>query len=120
MGLKVYAVSSGPHKKELALSLGAFEYLDASTTDVVKYMQNLGGAKVILCTAPSSEHINDILPAIGKNGTITLVSATTDAPIKVWNLLLNMNRATLRGWCCGDALDMEKCVRFSDLTSKLI
>ncbi|KAF8645724.1 hypothetical protein AX16_007592 [Volvariella volvacea WC 439] len=117
MGLKVYAVSSGSSKRDLALSLGASEYIDSSSTNVVEYFQKLGGAKVILCTAPYAKHISSILPALGKNGTITLVSAATDAPIQVENLLLNLNRGTLRGWCCGDALDMEKCVRFSDLAN---
>jgi propanol-preferring alcohol dehydrogenase len=46
-------------------------------------------------------------------GTITLVSATTDGPIKVDNLLLNMNRATLRGYACGCSPDMEKCIEYS-------
>jgi propanol-preferring alcohol dehydrogenase len=46
-------------------------------------------------------------------GTITLVSATTDGPIKVDNLLLNMNRASLRGHCCGCSPNMEKCIEYS-------
>lgn len=46
-------------------------------------------------------------------GTITLVSAATDGPIKVDNLLLNMNRATLRGYACGCSPDMEKCIEYS-------
>ncbi len=29
------------------------------------------------------------------------------------NLLLNMNRATLRGYACGCAPDMEKCIVYS-------
>jgi len=115
LGLKVYAVSSGSAKRDLALSLGAHEYIDSSTTDVVQYMQSLGGARVIVCTAPYAEQISAILPAIGKNGTITLVSAATDGLIKVNNLLLNMNRASLRGWSCGCASDTESCVKFSTL-----
>ncbi|KAJ5801645.1 uncharacterized protein N7518_003713 [Penicillium psychrosexuale] len=88
----VYAVSSGSSKRDLALSLGAYEYIDSSKTDVVEYMSSI---------------------AVTKNGTITLVSATTDGPIQVDNLLLNMNRATLRGFACGCAPDMEKCIEYS-------
>lgn len=117
---QVYAVSSGSSKRELALSMGASEYIDSSTTDAVKLIQSLGGARIIVCTAPYAKHINSILPAIGKNGTVTLVSAATDAPIEVWNLLLNMNRATIRGWCCGASPDMEQCVKFSTVSSTFI
>ncbi|KAI1830547.1 hypothetical protein DTO006G1_5460 [Penicillium roqueforti] len=113
LGLKVYAVSSGSSKRDLALSLGACEYIDSSKIDIVEYMSSLGGANLILCTAPYSKAINAIIPAVTKNGTITLVSAATDGPIQVDNLLLNMNRATLRGFACGCAPDMEKCIEYS-------
>ncbi|KAL4262001.1 zinc-containing alcohol dehydrogenase family protein [Pleurotus pulmonarius] len=116
MGLKVYAVSSGASKKDLAISLGAHEHIDSNSTDVVKYVQALGGAQVIVCTAPYAQLISDIIPAVAKNGTVTLVSAATDKPIEVWNLTMNMNRATIRGWCCGCAQDMEKCVKFATQT----
>ncbi|KAF7426426.1 hypothetical protein PC9H_008794 [Pleurotus ostreatus] len=116
MGLKVYAVSSGPSKKDLAMSLGAHEHIDSSSTDVVKYVQSLGGAQIIVCTAPYAKLISDIIPAVAKNGTVTLVSAATDKPIEVWNLTMNMNRATIRGWCCGCAQDMEECVKFATQT----
>lgn len=129
----MYAVSSGSSKRDLALSLGACEYIDSSKIDIVEYMSSLGGANLILCTAPYSKAINAIIPAVTKNGkppfhlpfamwcrwltsslgTITLVSAATDGPIQVDNLLLNMNRATLRGFACGCAPDMEKCIEYS-------
>lgn len=116
MGLKVYAVSSGSSKAELAKSLGAFDYIDSSKTDVVAHFQSMGGAKLIICTAPYSKHISAILPAVGRNGTITLVSAATDGKIEVDNLLLNMNRAYLRGWSCGSGFESDECIQFSVLT----
>jgi len=116
LGLKVIAVSSGSSKRSLALSLGASEYIDASATDVVSYVKSLGGARLILCTAPYSQNISEIIPAVGLNGTVTLVSAAVDGKIQVDNLVLNMNRAALRGWCCGCAPDMEQCVKFSTLS----
>ncbi|KAH9832874.1 chaperonin 10-like protein [Rhodofomes roseus] len=116
LGLKVVAISSGSSKRSLALSLGASDYVDASTTDVVAYAKSRGGARLVLCTAPYSQSISDIIPAVGLNGTVTLVSAAVDGKIQVENLVLNMNRAALRGWCCGCAPDMEQCVKFSTLS----
>lgn len=132
---QVIAVSSGASKRDFALSIGAHEYIDASsppspplsstpsptssaspTDALVAHLQSRGGARLIVCTAPYADQISALLPAVAKNGTITLVSAATDAPVKVQNLLLNMHRATLRGWCCGGAADMEQCVRFSTVS----
>jgi len=112
-GLKVYAVSSGSSKKNLALSMGASEYIDSSTTDVVEYMQELGGAPLIICTAPYAASISKIIHAVAKNGMITLVSGAVDEPITVWNLPLNIARATIRGYACGYSKDTEACIKFS-------
>lgn len=65
---QVYAVSSGSSKRELALSLGAYDYLDSKTTNVVEYLQSLGGANLIICTAPYSDAISAIIPAVARNG----------------------------------------------------
>ena len=111
----MYAVSSGSSKGDLAKTLGAHEHIDSSKVDVVEYFQALGGAKLIICTAPYAAQISAIIPAVGRNGTITLVSAATDGKIEVMNLLLNMNRATLRGWSCGANADTEECIKFSTL-----
>ncbi|KAF7433754.1 hypothetical protein PC9H_005719 [Pleurotus ostreatus] len=113
LAVQVRSISSGPSKKDLAMSLSAHEHVDSSNIDVVKYIQSLGGAQIIICTAPYAKRICNIIPAVAKNGTVTLVSAAMDKPIEVWNLTLNMNRATICGWCCGCAQDMEKCVRFA-------
>lgn len=64
----MYAASSGSSKRDLALSLGAYEYIDSSKTDIVEYMQSVGGANLIVCTAPYSKSINAIIPAITKDG----------------------------------------------------
>lgn len=65
---KVYAVSSSSSKRSLALALGAYEYIDSSSVNVVNYIKALGGAKLIICTAPYSNAINNIIPAVAKNG----------------------------------------------------
>jgi len=113
MGLTVYAVSSGSSKRDLALSLGAKEYIDSSASDAVAQIQALGGAKLILCTAPYAKVITGILPALAKNGTVTMVSAAMDGEVHVGNVWLNMHRACVRGWCCGASADSEQALKFS-------
>ncbi|KAA1472244.1 GroES-like protein [Dentipellis sp. KUC8613] len=117
MGFKVYAASGGSDKEVLAKSLGATEYIDYRTTNIAEYMQALGGAKAIICTAPSVKQISAVIPAASRYGVVTLVSAATDGNVEVFNPFLNMNRVTLRGWACGAAVDAEACVRFSTLAN---
>lgn len=71
---------------------------------------------MILCTTPYAKIISDIIPAVGLNGTVTLVSAAEDGKIEVDNLMLNMSRAAVRGWSCGCAPATEQCVKFSALS----
>jgi propanol-preferring alcohol dehydrogenase len=113
---QVYAVSSGPSKAALAKSLGAFAHIDSSATSVVDLIQSLGGANLIVTTSPTVHSITSIIPAVARNGTVTLVSAAIDGRIEVDNVLMNMRRVTLRGWSCGAAPDYEECIRFSTLT----
>ena len=54
-GFHVIAISRGKDKEELALKLGAHRYLDSETVDAAQELARLGGAKVILATAPNSQ-----------------------------------------------------------------
>ena len=73
MGFRVVALSSGPGKEALARSLGAHEYIDGSKVDQAGALQALGGAKVIMCTAPSSEAAQKLIPGLAVDGTLLLL-----------------------------------------------
>lgn len=107
-------MSSGPSKEKLALSLGAFSYIDSSATSVVDVMENLGGANLIISTSPEVSSISALAPAVARNGTITVISSPTDGGrLEVEVLPMVIKRATIRGWTCGTAPDTEECIRFS-------
>lgn len=111
----MYALTTSPSKGDLAKSLGAHGYLLSSPTTVDE-IKAMGGAKVILCTAPRSKPINDLIPAVARNGTVMLVGIATDGNIEINNLFLVLNRASLRGWTCGAAEDTEECINFATTT----
>ncbi|KDQ08163.1 hypothetical protein BOTBODRAFT_59509 [Botryobasidium botryosum FD-172 SS1] len=115
LGLRVYVVTTSPSKGELAKSLGAHGFF-ISSPNTVDEIQALGGAKLIICSAPYSKVISDLIPAVARNGTIMLVGATTDGKIQIDNVLFNMSRVTLKGWSCGVAKDAEECLNFAALT----
>ncbi|SMO65099.1 alcohol dehydrogenase [Fodinibius sediminis] len=120
-GCKVAALSRGPAKKELARELGAHTYIDTEATDAAEELQKMGGAKVILATAPNSEAISSVVDGLGRNGQLMVVAATGD-PIEVSPLQLIMGRKSVSGWPSGDARDSEDTLNFSalqDITPKV-
>jgi D-arabinose 1-dehydrogenase-like Zn-dependent alcohol dehydrogenase len=57
MGFRTVAVSSGADKEELARKLGAHEYVDTKKVAAAEGLQKLGGADLVLATAPHAEAI---------------------------------------------------------------
>jgi D-arabinose 1-dehydrogenase-like Zn-dependent alcohol dehydrogenase len=78
MGYRVVALSSSDSKRELATKLGAHDYLDSSKVDQAEELTKMGGAKVIMCTAPNSDIIAQLLPGLAANGTILLIASKFD------------------------------------------
>src|SRR5580704_15913751 len=54
-GYKVAAIGRGAENEALAKKLGASVYIDNKMTNAAEALQKLGGAQVILATAPSSK-----------------------------------------------------------------
>jgi len=49
------AIGRGPANAPLAKKLGASVYIDSAVTNAAEELQKLGGARVILATAPNCE-----------------------------------------------------------------
>lgn len=115
MGFKVVALSSGADKKELATKLGAHIYIDVTKEDPAKALQALGGAKVILATAPHSDSISSLTPGLTVDGR-TIVLGMPHEPIKVSSFDLVGKRCGVVGWPSGTAIQSEDTLRFAALT----
>src|SRR5436853_73561 len=68
MGFETVALGRGKDKGPLAKELGAHHYFDSNVVDPVKELQQLGGARVILATAPSAEAISAVVDGLSPNG----------------------------------------------------
>ncbi len=79
MGYRTVALSSSDAKRDLALKLGAQEYIDGSKVDQAKALQDLGGAKVIICTAPSPKVIQALLPALAVGGQLLILAISHES-----------------------------------------
>ena len=115
LGYRVAALSRGTDKEELARELGADHYIDTTAEDPAKALQKLGGARVILATAPSAKAIESVLGGLGRNGVLLLV-AVDEKPIEVPALALIGGRASVQGWPSGTAKDSEETLAFSALS----
>ncbi|HVY55114.1 MAG TPA: zinc-binding dehydrogenase, partial [Thermodesulfobacteriota bacterium] len=112
LGFHTVAVSRGKDSEALALELGADLYIDSSSSDAARELLAMGGAKVILATAPSSKAIASILDGLGPNGKLVLI-AQTNEPIEVNSLQLLVGRKSILGWYSGHAKDSEETLGFS-------
>lgn len=113
MGYKTVVLSRGKEKEELAYALGAHAYIDTDTTDGAKELTRLGGAQVILCTAPNSKAISALVPGLGRNGQAIIVTGTGDM-LQVPSSLLLGGQRSLKGYVSGN---IEEAILFSVLTN---
>src|ERR1043166_4417675 len=70
MGFQTVAINRGNDKQPLAQKLGAHHYIDATASDVVAELQKLGGARVILATAPSAQAISPLVDGLAPSGLL--------------------------------------------------
>ena len=114
-GYRVAAIGRGADNAALSRKLGAHVYIDSTATDAAKELQKLGGARVILATAPSSKSMSELIDGLGPNGKMMVVGAGPDR-IEVSPAQLIFARKSLQGWPSGSATDSEDTLRFAELT----
>jgi D-arabinose 1-dehydrogenase-like Zn-dependent alcohol dehydrogenase len=114
-GYKVAAIGRGPENAALAKKLGASIYIDSAATNAAEALQKLGGAQVILATAPNSKAMSALIDGLGPNGKLIVVGAAFD-PIEVTPLQLITGSRSIQGWAAGTAADSEDTLRFAELS----
>jgi D-arabinose 1-dehydrogenase-like Zn-dependent alcohol dehydrogenase len=114
-GYKVAAIGRGPENAVLAKKLGASIYIDSKATNAAQELQKLGGAQVILATAPNSKAMSELIDGLGPNGKLVVVGATFD-PIEVTPAQLIFGVKSIQGWAAGTPADSEDTLRFAELT----
>jgi len=114
-GYKVAAIGRGSENAGLAKKLGASAYIDSKSTNAAEELQRLGGAQVILATAPSSKAMADLIDGLGPNGKLVVVGAAFD-PIAVTPIQLISGVRSIQGWAAGTPPDSEDTLRFAELT----
>ena len=75
----------------------------------------MGGAQVILATAPSSKAMSELINGLGPNGKLMVIGATFD-PIEVTPVQLISGSKVIQGWASGTPADSEDTLRFAELS----
>ena len=115
MGFNVVAISRGKESESQARELGARNYIATDSMNAVEELKKLGGAKVILATAPNSALISSLLEGLGPNGKLLLVAVPND-PISFSAAQLIEKKASIQGWYAGVASDSEDTIGLPRLT----
>jgi D-arabinose 1-dehydrogenase-like Zn-dependent alcohol dehydrogenase len=114
-GYRVVAISRGKETEPLAKRLGAQLYIDSAATDAAAELQKLGGAQVILATAPSGKAMSELLPGLAPRGTFLVIGASGD-PLQVSTGFMIAGSKRIQGWASGIPTDSEDTLRFAEQT----
>ena len=112
LGFETVALGRGKDKEALARKLGAHHYIDSGSSDTAAELQKLGGARVILATAPNAKAISALVDGLSVNGVL-LVPAAPAEPLSVSVMPLISGRRSVAGWYSGTARDSQDTLEFS-------
>ena len=113
-GYRIAAIGRGPENAGLAKKLGANLYIDSQATNAAQELQKLGGASVILGTAPSSKAMSELIDGLAPNGKLMVVGVSPE-PIEVTPAQLISRVGSIQGWASGTPADSEDTLRFAEL-----
>ena len=115
MGFRTVAISRGADKEELARQLGAHEYVDTQKVTAAEGLQKLGGADLVLATAPNAAAMGGTVDGLKARGKLLVVAAPFE-PLSVSAMGL-LSGKTIAGWPSGSSIDSEEAMAFSALTN---
>jgi D-arabinose 1-dehydrogenase-like Zn-dependent alcohol dehydrogenase len=115
LGYEVVAIGRGPERASLAKKLGASVYIDSKAANPAQELQKLGGARVILATAPSSKAMSELIDGLGPNGKLLVVGVAFD-PIEVAPVQLIVGSKSIQGWAAGTPADSQDTLHFAELS----
>jgi D-arabinose 1-dehydrogenase-like Zn-dependent alcohol dehydrogenase len=116
MGFRTIAIARGKDKEPLARQLGAHHYIDSQAGNVSEALQKLGGAKIVLATATSSDAMAATMGGLALDGRLIVLGAD-HKPMQLVTASLIGSRTGIRGWPSGSSIDSEDTMRFSAMTN---
>lgn len=111
MGYEVAVLSTGDEKAAFARELGAHHYINTKSADAADELAKLGGASIIVQTAPNPDVIGSLVLGLAPGGK--LLSLAPVGPVPVDTIALVHKGRSVHGWPSGHAQDSEDAIRFA-------
>src|SRR5262249_813166 len=115
MGFRTIAIGRGRDKEALAKRLGAHAYIDNSSVSPAEALRQLGGAKVILATAPNSKSMSDMGDGLAPSAKLLIMGGRQEG-LGINPVQLMFGGREVRGWPAGTAKDSEDTLQVTMLT----
>jgi len=112
MGYRTVAVSQSDSKKDFAFELGATDYIDTSKEDAAEALQKLGGASLVVVTAPNPKIMGPLVKGCGPLGKVLILAPVGDVPVDTVTMITK--GVSVHGWPSGHALDSEEAISFAE------
>ncbi|KAF2748819.1 alcohol dehydrogenase [Sporormia fimetaria CBS 119925] len=112
MGYRTVAVSSSDAKKDFAFKLGANDYIDTSKEDAAEALQKMGGAALVVITAPNPKVVGPMVKACAPVGKVLILAPVGEVPVDTVTLITK--GVSVHGWPAGHALDSEEAIDFAE------
>jgi propanol-preferring alcohol dehydrogenase len=115
MGFEVAALGLGKESVDLAKKLGAHHYIDSAAGDPAAALQALGGAKVILITAPGGNTVAKTFKGL-RSGGVSIDVGVGPEPIDITSIDLIFGERKVAGSLTGNPATGDATLRFSALS----
>ncbi|UKZ74521.1 hypothetical protein TrVFT333_002191 [Trichoderma virens FT-333] len=113
MGYEVAVLSSGDDKAAFAKELGAHHYINTKKVDGPAELAKLGGASIIVQTAPNPGIIGRLVNGLAPGGK--LLCLTPVGGVEFDTAALVSGARSVHGWPSGHAIDSEDAIRFAQV-----
>ncbi|KAH7359276.1 chaperonin 10-like protein [Plectosphaerella cucumerina] len=111
MGYKTVVMSSDASKKKFSQELGAHDFIDTAAESPVARLKSMGGAMLIVATAPVAKAIGPLAAALAPGGKLLILPAVGNIELNTMDLI--MAGASVCGWASGHAADTEDAIDFA-------
>jgi D-arabinose 1-dehydrogenase-like Zn-dependent alcohol dehydrogenase len=112
LGFFTVAIGRGTGYEALAMQLGASTYIDSQGRDAAAELRQLGGADVIIATAPSGAAMTGVLGGLAPCGKLVSIGVSPE-PIQADTYLMLTKQLSIAGWYAGTAIDSQDTLAFS-------
>ncbi|EHK22911.1 uncharacterized protein TRIVIDRAFT_29700 [Trichoderma virens Gv29-8] len=113
MGYEVAVLSSGDDKAAFAKELGAHHYINTKKVDGPTELAKLGGASIIVQTAPNPDIIGRLVDGLAPGGKLLCLAPV--GGVEIDTAALVSGARSVHGWPSGHAIDSEDAIRFAQV-----